>query len=396
MSTCILTVSQEIVGATKLFLPAMCRERVQRSRSYLSPQASERSPPRRSFQFSFAAEGGLAASPWDPMYIPSDLPTPGGGYAMSSTFQATGEDVLGGNLPLFSNGDSQEWPVASSVSLGDGGHLQDTQIVSSSTGLPHVPPSDLTAPSSSVARHLPTAVATASRSSVAQRSHTQAPNAVAGPSRSVPVVPRETTFEVEASTVTQLRRSGRKRHTTTTSYAEDAVHAPPPAKKRKVSGGKTAQPSPAPSTASTSGSASGQKAVKHNRDSRRPREEVDALLVPDSPDVACPAEDCTEMLNASRRASKQFGAPEHALLKCLRCPEQNKLVPGNMMVDHVAQENLRARYRSPYCYKEGVLCTKTFKKTGYTNKHMLKVHKAPNWSSEFVFTLAKPSQYSML
>lgn len=310
---------------------------------------------------------------------------------MSSTSQATGEDALGGHLPLFSNSDSQEWPVAPSVPLVDEGILQDTKIVSPSSTVPLVPPSDLAGPSSSPVVHLSASVVTiASGATVAQRSRTQALNAVAGPSRSVPVVPRETTVEVEASTVTQLRRSGRKRPTTTTSYAEDAVQAPPPAKKRKVSGGKTAQPSPAPSTASTSGSAPGPKPVKQKRKPHRPREEVDALLVPDSQDNECPAEGCTEMLNASRRTQNLAHLERHysegalhrpVKVRCLWCSVDMNLVPGNVMVDHVAQEHLQARYRCAYWNKEGVLCPKTFKKPGYTNTHMVKVHKAPNWSS---------------
>lgn len=309
---------------------------------------------------------------------------------MFSTSQATGEDALCGPLPLFSNGDSHEWPVASSVSLWDGGHLQDTQIVASSTRLPHVPPSDLTAPSSSVARHLPTAVATASRSSVAQRSHTQAPNAVAGPSRSVQIAPRETTVEAEASTATQLRRSGRKRTAPTTNSAEGAVHSLPRTRKRKVSGIQTVEPSPAPSTASTSASASGQQAVKHKRKPHRPRGEIDALLVPDLQDNECAAEGCTEVLNASRRTQNLAHLETHysegalhrpVKVRCLWCSVDVNLVPGNVMVDHVAQEHLQARYRCAYWNKEGVLCPKTFKKPGYTNTHMVKVHKAPHWSS---------------
>lgn len=115
------------------------------------------------------------------------------------------------------------------------------------------------------------------------------------------------------------------------------------------------------------------------------------MLLRDSPDVACPAEGCTETLNASRRPSNLAHLSTHYVEGALRsataakcqlwCPEQNKLVPGNMMVDHVAQEHLRARYRCAYWNKEGVLCTKRFKRTGYTNKHMLKVHNAPSWSS---------------
>lgn len=87
---------------------------------------------------------------------------------MSSTSQATG-NALGGHLPLFSNGDSQEWPVASSVPLVDEGILQDTQIVSPSSTVPLVPPSDLAGPSSSPVVHLPASVVTiASGATVAQ------------------------------------------------------------------------------------------------------------------------------------------------------------------------------------------------------------------------------------
>ncbi|OJT06409.1 hypothetical protein TRAPUB_2684 [Trametes pubescens] len=68
-------------------------------------------------------------------------------------------------------------------------------------------------------------------------------------------------------------------------------------------------------------------------------------------------------------------------VKSLCCPAHKKLVPGNTLVDHVAQEHLHARYRCPYLNKEGVFCTEIFKKPGYTNGHMLRVHDTPNWSS---------------
>ncbi len=172
------------------------------------------------------------------------------------------------------------------------------------------------------------------------------------------------------------------------STSEDTV--PPPLKKRKVSNGQAAQPSAGPSTASRSGSSSKPKVVKPKRAPRRPRGNVDALLIPDSPDFECPIEGCTKVLNASRRTQNSTHLETHyrecalhnsAKVRCLWCTEDDKLVPGNTLVDHVAQEHLHARYRCPYWNKEGVFCTEVFKKPGYTNGHMLRVHDAPNWSS---------------
>ncbi|OJT02560.1 hypothetical protein TRAPUB_6928, partial [Trametes pubescens] len=133
------------------------------------------------------------------------------------------------------------------------------------------------------------------------------------------------------------------------STSEDTV--PPPLKKRKVSNGQAAQPSAGPSTASRSGSSSKPKVVKPKRAPRRPRGNVDALLVPDSPNMECPVEGCTEVLNASRRAQNLAHLETHYLeralhnsvkVKCLWCTEDDKLVPGNTLVDHVAQEHLHA------------------------------------------------------
>lgn len=231
----------------------------------------------------------------------------------------------------------------------------------------------------------------ASEAAVAQQSLMQAPNAVSGPSQPVAIAPKEPAVEVEAVTATALRRSGRKRPTnTTTGYAEDYVHPPPPAKKRKISGGQAAQPSSGPSTASTSGSVAKPRAAKHKRAPLRPRDDADALLVPDCPDVDCHAEGCDERLNASRRADNLAHLKTHYVegalhsataVKCLWCPERSKRVSGNTMVDHVAQKHLHVTYHCPYWNEEGVFCTETFKKPGYTNTHLLDVHDAPNRSS---------------
>lgn len=180
----------------------------------------------------------------------------------------------------------------------------------------------------------------------------------------------------------------------------------PPPKKAKMRYQTAIHPTAGPSTVpasklrksksnSNSNSNSNSKlnsksAITHKREPRRPRKEVDALLVPGCQDFHCPAEGCTETLNASRRANNLAHLSTHYVegalhsataVKCYWCPEQSKPVPGNTVVDHVSQKHLHARYRCPYWNKEGVICPKLFKKTGYTNTHMLKVHHAPNWSS---------------
>ncbi|EIW55965.1 uncharacterized protein TRAVEDRAFT_50455 [Trametes versicolor FP-101664 SS1] len=179
------------------------------------------------------------------------------------------------------------------------------------------------------------------------------------------------------------------------SFTLEDSYLPPPKKAKimdQAATHPTAGPSTAPAVKLRKRRSNSKSAAKHKRARRRSREDVDALLVPDCPNVGCPVEGCTGILNASRRTDNLTHLKTHYVegalhsptgVKCLWCPAQKKLVPGNALVDHVGQKHLHAKYRCPYWDKEGVLCTKTFKKPGYTNTHMLKVHSAPHWSSEF-------------
>lgn len=321
--------------------------------------------------------------------------------------EATDEGAVEGYLPPSYNDDPQVWPGASPLPLGDTEYLQDTQTISSSSGLSLARPSDPAGPSSSPASRLP--VAPSASVSPTTRPRGTVSNAVAGPSRLAPIAPRETAVHVEAPAVTELRRSSRKRTAPTNSYAEAAALPAPLQKKRKVNKGaasKTRQPAAAPASTHaeqegpvagpsrqatvTGPKPSGRKARSVNAASkkdtkvkrpRRTRAQVDMHKVADMPTHACNVDGCARVWNPYKHEDNKEHLEKHfatadlegnADLVCVFDACQTP-VPGKDLLQHMEIHHIGLPYLCP------IRCGWKSCRSSYQKQHMDDMHEGVPW-----------------
>ncbi len=332
------------------------------------------------------------------------------GIATLTAPEACCEDPHGEHPRLPRNGDVQKWPRAASLPISSEERLQETQIVASPSGSSLARPSNLAGPSSSPANHLP--VLPAADGSAAPRSRGKVSTAVAGPSRLVPIAPREATVEVEAPTMPELRRSSRKRAAPTTGRAEAAVL--PPSKKRKavkdvssnvrkpatvavstsaeeepVAGpsrqtNKGAAPPPAakPTTKARPAAARAKKGTQDKRP-RRTRENVDKHKEADMPSYPCDVVGCSKVWNPYKHDENRRHLQGHfdagdlesdVDLVCVFdvCQED---VPGKDLLKHMEEDHIGLPYLCP------IRCGWRSSRSSYQTQHMHREHKGVSWET---------------
>lgn len=329
------------------------------------------------------------------------------GDATFATGEVISEDPLRGPFLSSFDGDQQASQGAFSFRY-DG--LRDTQAIASSS---EVSPARLSGPAdptsnrstSSSASH-PQAVSTASGSTPATRSLWKAQNAVAGPSRLVPIASREATAQVETPTVTELRRSSRKRTAPAAGYAEAAVL--PPAKKRKATNRsapkvrhstaaaiktsveehapvvgpsrqatRTAKPSARKARSAKAPSKKGTEAKR----SRRTRAEVNRHKVAGMPTHACDVDGCARVWNPYMHEDNKKHLETHfdtadlegdADLVCVfdvcKAP-----VPGKDLLQHMEIHHTGRPYLCP------IRCGWQSCRSSYQKQHMDLMHEGVHW-----------------
>ncbi|KAL1938866.1 hypothetical protein VTO73DRAFT_11246 [Trametes versicolor] len=354
------------------------------------------------YEFTFSAQDGFAAFRWEYEPLSSGLAQPSAGAS-----EATEEGAVGGYLPPSYNDDPQVWPGASPLPLGDTECLQDTQTVSSSSGLSLAHSSDPAGPSSSPASRGP--VAPSASVSPTTRSRGIVSDAVAGPSRLAPIAPRETAVQVEAPTVTELRRSSRKRTAPTHGYAEATTLPAPPQKKRKADKGaisktrrsgaasasaraKQEEPVAGPShhATVTVPKPSGRKARSVNAASkkdtkvkrpRRTRAQVDMHKVADMPTHACNVDGCAGVWNPYKHDDNKEHLEKHfdtadlegnADLVCVFDACQAP-IPGKDLLQHMEIHHIGLPYLCP------IRCGWQSCRSSYQKQHMDDMHEGVHW-----------------
>ncbi|EIW55983.1 uncharacterized protein TRAVEDRAFT_22378 [Trametes versicolor FP-101664 SS1] len=326
------------------------------------------------------------------------------GPATFAAREATEDIPLGGPFCLSSDSDQQAWPEESSFPLEHDHRLQDTQTIASSSGTALTHASDPPSPSSSSAGH-PPVLPTETRSPPTTRSRGKAPNAVAGPSRLVPIAPQEATTQAETPAVTVLRRSGRKRTAPAAGYVDAAVL--PPAKKRKATKGsasKVRHPSAAPiatsvehapvagpsrqatrtAKPSTREERSAKAPSKKGTESKRPRRtraQVDMHKVAGMPAHACDVDGCALIWNPYKHDDNKEHLETHfdtadlegdADLVCVfdvcKAP-----VPGKDLLQHMEIHHIGRPYLCP------IRCGWQSCRSSYQKQHMDLMHEGVHW-----------------
>ncbi|CDO70345.1 hypothetical protein BN946_scf184872.g6 [Trametes cinnabarina] len=181
-----------------------------------------------------------------------------------------------------------------------------------------------------------------------------------------------------------VRRSTRKR--SSPQVTRENAGRPLRSKKGKTAARAVAvptQPVASGSAAAPTEPAKSAETLARRRARKRPREVVDAFMIPGEP-CACPLEGCNGEFGNSRddniehlRMHYTADGLKRGRMDCPWPGCKGKNIPRNTFIDHIAMRHVGIKYHCPLRDTPGVECVWVTHKSGYTDQHMVNFHGYP-------------------